>query len=247
MALQGKVVVITGASDGIGAELATLCSARGARVVLTARRQPQLEAVARTCTDALVVAADVTDRRHVEDVMTRAKARYGQVDVWVNNAGRGITQSALSLTDDDFDEMMRVNVKSALYGMQVAAAHFIERREGQIVNVSSMLSRVPFAPGRSAYSAAKHALNSLTANVRDELKALAPSVRVTLVLPGVVATQFGLNARGGGPDSRALPNAQPVREVAEVIAGSIEQPVDEVYTRPSFMGQVVDYFSKSTR
>jgi short-subunit dehydrogenase len=108
-----------------------------------------------------------------------------------------------------------------------------------------MLSRVPFAPARSAYSAAKHALNSLTANVRDELK--GTGVQVTLVLPGVVATDFGNNALGGGVDSRALPNAQPVEEVAAVILGALEQPADEVYTRAGQQQQVIGYFSQTQR
>src|SRR5690606_8919594 len=101
--------------------------------------------------------------------------------------------------------------------------------------------RVPFAGIRSAYSAAKHALNSLTANLRMELR--PQGIDVTLVLPGVVATEFGNNALHGGLDSRSLPGAQPVNEVATVIADAIEQPVAEVYTRPEYKQMVIEYFS----
>jgi len=143
----------------------------------------------------------------------------------------------------DFDEMMRVNVKSALYGMQVVLPHFKARGSGHIVNVSSMLGRVPFAPFRSAYSAAKHALNALTASLRLELRDAFPGIHVSTVSPGVVATDFGLAALGGGPDSRALAMAQPAAEVAEVIAGIIEAPRADVYTRPGMREMVVRYFA----
>jgi NAD(P)-dependent dehydrogenase (short-subunit alcohol dehydrogenase family) len=147
----------------------------------------------------------------------------------------------LELTDDDVDEMMRVNVKSALYGMQVAAAHMRPRRAGQIVNVSSLLGRVPELPVRSAYSAAKHALNSLTADLRVELK--DAGVTVTLVSPGITFTGFGLNALHGGVDSRSLPGGQTAEEVAAVIADAIETKALDVYTRREFQDRVVGYFS----
>jgi NADP-dependent 3-hydroxy acid dehydrogenase YdfG len=241
--MNERVVVITGASAGIGAALGQELGHRGARVVLVARREEALrEAAAASGPDALPVVADVTDRAQVERVLAQALARFGQVDVWVNNAGRGISRPVSQLTDDDLDDMMRVNVKSALYGMQTALGHFRERRRGHIINVSSMLGRAPFAPIRSAYSAAKHALNSLTANLRMELATEYPDIHVTCVLPGVVATDFGKNALHGGPDSRALPMAQDVGEVATVIADVIDTPRADVYTRPAMREQVLAYF-----
>jgi short-subunit dehydrogenase len=127
--------------------------------------------------------------------------------------------------------------------MQVALTHFKPRGRGHIINVSSMLSRIPYVPWRSAYTAAKHALNALTASLRLELQAEYPGIHVSTVLPGVVATEFGVRALGGGPDSRTLPGAQPVDEVAEVIAELIEHPRAEAYTRLGFRQQVVDYFA----
>lgn len=244
---MNKVIVITGASEGIGAALARTLGAAGAKVVLAARREVELRAVANECGDALPVVTDVTKRSDVQQLLERAVAHFGHVDVWVNNAGKGITRPVLELTDDDLDEMMLVNVKSALYGMQAVVPHFKARQQGHLINVSSMLSRIPFASARSAYSAAKHALNSLTANLRSDLRPEFPQLRVSLVMPGVVATGFGLNSRGGGPDSRALPNAQPVAEVAEAIKGLIERPVDELYTRPMFLQQVAEYFQSTER
>ncbi len=176
-------------------------------------------------------------RADVDRLAREAIARFGHVDVWVNNAGRGITKGVLELTDEDFDQMMTVNVKSALYGMQAIAPHLRERRSGQIVNVSSMLGRVPWAPQRSAYSAAKHALNALTENARQEL---APAgVNVCCLMPGVVHTDFGLSALHGGLDSRTMPG-QSAPEVAVIIADAIQsQRNGDVYTPPGAIDRVL--------
>jgi NADP-dependent 3-hydroxy acid dehydrogenase YdfG len=240
--MRDQVIVITGASSGIGAAVAELCGQRGARLMLVARRKAELEAVAARAGEAAFSVADVGRRADVERVLTETLARFGRVDVWINNAGRGITAATSQLTEQDFDEMMQVNVKSALYGMQVVLPHFKEHRRGHIINVSSMLGRVPMAHFRSAYSAAKHALNALTACLRIELRPEYPEIHVSTVSPGVVATEFGSKARGGGIDSRQISGAQSVGEVAEVIAGMIEKPRADVYTRAQFREMVVAYF-----
>jgi NADP-dependent 3-hydroxy acid dehydrogenase YdfG len=242
--MQNQVIVITGASAGIGAALAEMVASQGALPVLLARRQPELEQVAARCQGrALPLVADVTRRADVERAVATTLEKHGAIHVWVNNAGRGITRFVSELTDEDLDDMMLVNVKSVLYGMQAVLPHFKQRGSGQIINVSSMLGRVPFAPFRSAYSAAKHAMNSLTANLRMELRADYPNVHVCTVHPGVVATDFGLHARHGGVDSRKLPGAQTAEEVAAVIAGMIETPRADVYTRAGAQQMVVDYYA----
>ncbi|MGZ3425662.1 MAG: SDR family oxidoreductase [Polyangia bacterium] len=229
---DGKVVVITGASAGIGAALAEEIARRGGRVVLAARTADKLDALAaRIGNGALAVPTDVTRRADVERLRDQALAVAGRLDVWVNNAGRGISKPLTLLTDEDIDAMVRDNVKSALYGMQAVLPHLQARGDGTIANVSTMLSRVPFAPIRSAYSACKAALNSLTETLRMELREKFPKIRVLTVLPGVVATDFGNNAVGGGPDSRSLPGAQPVDEVARVIADALLTRNGDVYTR----------------
>jgi NAD(P)-dependent dehydrogenase (short-subunit alcohol dehydrogenase family) len=242
--MKDKVIVITGASSGIGAALAELVGAKDARPVLLARREKELRDVAsRSGREALPLVADVTRREAVDRAVEAVLSRFGRLDVWVNNAGRGISRPVSELTDEDFDEMMLVNVKSALYGMQAVLPHFREGGRGHIINVSSMLGRVPVAPFRSAYSAAKHALNALTANLRMELRAQYPGIVVSSVHPGVVATDFGRKARHGGPDSRQLPGAQPVEEVAKVIADLIESPRADVYTRPGAQQLIVGYYA----
>lgn len=242
--VKDKVIVITGASAGIGAALAEVTAAAGARLVLVARRAPALAALAfRLRGDPLTVVADVTRREQVEGAARAALERFGGIDVWVNNAGRGITRLVSELSDDDLDDMMAINVKSVLYGMQAVLPHFKQRRAGHIINVSSMLSRLPFVPMRSAYSAAKHAMNALTANLRMELRPSHPGIHVSLVHPGIVATEFGLNARHGGPDSRKLPDAQSAEEVAAVIADVIKAPRADVYTRPGAREAVAAYYA----
>ena len=242
--MSDKVVVITGASAGIGAALAEALGARGDAVVLVARREPELWAVAARCGDrALVAVADVTRREDLRRVVREALARFGRVDVWVNNAGQGITRLPSLLTDEDLDEMLRVNVKSVLYGMQEILPHFRERGSGQVVNVSSMLGRVPFAPLRSAYTGAKHFVNALTANIRTEVQAEHPDIQFTLVSPGVVRTEFGVNALHGGPDSRKLPDSQSAEEVAAVIVGAIDSRQPDVYTRAGARERVAGYYA----
>jgi len=242
---SGRIVVITGASSGIGRATARAFAGTGAGLVLCARAGERLEEVEAECAQAgarvVAVEADVSRPEDVVLLAQRAIEVFGGFDVWVNNAGRGITRSVLDLTDEDVDEMIAVNVKSALYGMQAAVAHFAERGAGHLINVSSTLGRVPIATFRSAYSAAKAALNSLTANLRMELRTRAPGVHVTLVMPGMVTTEFARNAVGGLPPSPPWTASAPAgsmrpqtaEEVAEMIAGAIHKPVPELYTNPA--------------
>ncbi len=157
--------------------------------------------------------------------------------------GQGISRTPTRLTDDDIEQVMRVNVLSALYGMQEVLPHFQERGEGHVINMSSMLGRVPHAVIRSAYNGAKHFLNALTANFRMEVQQAHPNIQFSLVSPGVVRTDFGKNAMHGGPDSHTLPNSQSAEEVAEVIAGVVESRRPDVYTRAGARDMVLAYFS----
>src|SRR5215831_14586986 len=202
---SGPVVVITGASSGIGAALARELAGRHASLVLIARREEMLREMAETLgTSVEVVPGDVTRRA-------------------------------------DVDVMVRDNTRSVLHGMQVVLPHFKARKKGVLVNVSSMLSRVPDFPVRAAYSAAKAAVNSLTESLRFELAKDFPGIRVVLVLPGVVATDFGNNALGGGMDSRAIPGAQTVGEVARIVCdGLLTGPLD-LYTRPESFRKVLGH------
>jgi len=237
------VVVVTGASAGIGAALAEQLSRQGAAVAIVGRRADALNETAARCSGTVLpIVADMTVRADVRRTVSDTVARFGHIDVWVNNVGQGITRMPSELTDEDIDDMIRVNVKSALYGMQEVLPHFKERGRGHVINVSSMLGRMPFALFRSAYNGAKHFLNALTANFREELKTSYPDIQISLVSPGVVFTEFGLRAKHGGVDSRTLPQGQTPEAVADVIAGVIRSRKPDVYTRPGARQMVLDYY-----
>jgi|SRR5438132_8894900 len=244
-----KTIVITGASSGIGAALARHLGREGQNLVLASRRAAQLNAVAHEVPSHVVtICTDVTRRADVNRLCDEALRAFGNIDVWINNAGRGITRSTLDLTDGEFDEMMSINVKSALYGMQAVVPHFIARGQGHLINISSFLGRVPIATHRSAYNAAKAALNALTANLRVDLAAKYPEIHVSLVMPGLVSTEFARNAIGSTsatappwtPSTSMKP--QSAEEVAAAIAGVIERPVAELYTNPASTAIVQRYF-----
>ncbi|WP_310572085.1 SDR family NAD(P)-dependent oxidoreductase [Gemmatimonas sp.] len=241
------VVVITGASGGIGAALARHVAPTHA-LSLVARRHAELQAVgdeltAATGSPVLTITADVTSRGEVQRIVRETLAHFGRIDAWVNNVGQGITRMPSELTDDDIDDMMRINVKSALYGMQEVLPHFMTAGRGHVVNVSSMLGRAPFALQRSAYSAAKHFLNALTANFRTEVQSTHPDIHVSLISPGVVRTDFGLNARHGGVDSRALPESQSADDVAAVIAAVLHDRRPDVYTRTGSAARIASAYA----
>jgi short-subunit dehydrogenase len=241
--MSENVVVITGASAGIGAALAELLAKQGMSLVLVARRKDALESTAARCAGrAHAIVADVAQRAEVRRVVDGAIARFGRIDVWINNVGQGISRLPSQLTDEDVDEVMRLNVKSALYGMQEVLPHFKSRDAGHVINISSLLGRVPFAVIRSAYCGAKHFLNALTATFRAEVQQTHPGIQFSLVSPGVVRTDFGVNARHGGLDSRQLPDSQSAEEVAAVIARVIESREPDVYTRKGAQDRIASYY-----
>jgi NAD(P)-dependent dehydrogenase (short-subunit alcohol dehydrogenase family) len=254
--MSDRVVVITGASGGLGASLAELLAKKGDRVVLAARRERELSDVATRCgKNALAVVADVTKRGDSVTTLARAIERFGHVDAWVNNAGQGMARAASEITDEDFDEMMLVNTKTALYGMQTVLPHFKERKRGHILNVSSTLGRLPLVWFPAMYSASKHALNALTAMFRMELRESFPEIHVSLVSPGQMATPFGANAKHVAmlPPyileriRRATPAAQsPAQsadEAAAVIADVLDRPRADAYTRPGMREEVAAYYA----
>ena len=123
-----------------------------------------------------------------------------------------------------------------------SSALTIDARQGHVINVSSFLSRDPFATYRSAYNAAKAALNALTANARVDLARTHPAIHVTLIMPGLVTTEFGRNALGGSPPIPVATEAQSPEDVAAAIASVIENPVAEMYTNPRQGAIVLKYF-----
>ena len=183
---RDKVVLVTGASSGIGRATALAFSAAGAKVALVARRRELLEEVARLATtETAVLATDVTRREDVHAAFTQARDRFGRVDVVVNNAGVLLPAPVLKLTAADLEAMLRVNLFGALFTMQEAVPIMAAQGGGSIVNVASLAGRRGVSP-LGGYSATKFALIGLTEALRLELR--DRPVHVGLVLPGVVET-----------------------------------------------------------
>jgi len=189
--IEGKVVVITGASSGLGEARARLLSADGATVVLGARRRDRIEALAETLTNAggkaLAVITDVTDRAQVKRLVDAAVRTFGRIDVMINNAGL-MPQALLELLKvDEWDRMIDVNIKGVLYGVAAALPHMKEQKSGHFINVSSVAGH-RVGPGFAVYAATKYAVRALSEGLRQEVKPY--NIRTTVISPGAVATEL---------------------------------------------------------
>ncbi len=216
-------------------------------MVLAARREKELKEVASHAgPEAVPIVVDVTRRQDVERLRDVAIEKFGYVDVWVNNAGRGSGKTVVELTEEELDEMIDVNLKSVFYGMKAIVPYFEKRGEGHLINVSSFLGRVPLATYRSAYNAAKAGANSLTANLRMDLRAKYPKVHVSLVLAGFVDTDFHKVARTPFPVKAGArvgdAVVQSAEEAAKQIASLIDHPTAELYTNPGLRDLTLHYY-----
>jgi NADP-dependent 3-hydroxy acid dehydrogenase YdfG len=241
MSANEKVVVITGASSGIGEATGLLLAERGARVILGARREDRLETIRGNIRAAGGVAEihflDVTRRDSVNDFLKFAKATYGRVDVMVNNAGIMPLSPLSQLKVDEWERMVDVNIKGVLYGIAAALPFFIQQGAGHFVNISSIAGLVVF-PGSAVYSGTKFAVRAISEGLRMEN---IPGVRSTVVCPGIVSTELA-NAI---TDEEMAKNIRQRRDafaispdaIARAVAFAIEQPddvdINEVVVRPT--------------
>ncbi len=189
--IEGKVVVITGASSGLGEATARLLSAQGASVVLGARRVERLRSLADELTGrggkAMAVATDDTDRGQVKGLVDAAVQAYGRVDVLINNAGLMPQAPLERLKVDEWDRMIDVNIKGVLYGIAAALPHMQRQKSGHIINVSSVAGH-KVGPGFTVYAATKHAVRALSEGLRQEVKPY--NIRTTVISPGAVSTEL---------------------------------------------------------
>jgi short-subunit dehydrogenase len=232
-----KVIIITGASDGIGAEMARQLARRhgaGVALVLAARNAAMLELVAADCNavgaQTLVAPTDVSVQAQCLALVAAAVARFGRIDALVNNAGRSAHALLEEVADLGwYEELMRINLWGSVWCTH-AALPYLKQSRGSIVAVSSLAGLVG-VPGRTAYSATKFAMGGFFEALRAEVK--AAGVSVTLAYPGVVATQIrhrGFNATGGalGHSSLKEDKAMPVEECAALIVAGMEARKREV-------------------
>jgi short-subunit dehydrogenase len=213
---HGKVVIITGASAGIGAATARTFAAAGAHVVLAARNEERLRSVAQTLNaPALLVPTDIADPAAVQHLVDRTVAELGGIDIVINNAGVGLAAPVAQLQANDFQHALAVDLFGPLALTQAALPHLRQRERGQLIYISSVvgLRALPYLGG---YAAVKAALDRLVEALRVELH--GSSIAVTLVRPGTTSTSFNDNRLGSGSERRRLSTGAVTPEhVARVI------------------------------
>ena len=197
--IKDKVVVITGASSGIGESTAKLLAAQGAKVVLGARRSNRIDAVIQqisaTGGKAIGFATDVTNRAEVEALIQGAVDGLGRVDVLINNAGIMPIAPIEALKVDEWDRQIDVNIKGLLYGVAAALPHMQKQKSGHIINMASVFGIKMFAPGGTVYCATKATVRALTEGLRMELH--SQNIRCTMISPSAIA-HLKLSGNGSG-------------------------------------------------
>ena len=190
--IQDKVVIITGASSGIGYATAKALAKKGAKIVAGARRLHNLqtlqEEVKSDGGEITICETDVTKKADCDNLVKQATDKYGTVDVLVNNAGLMPLSFVKSLKIDEWDRMVDVNIKGVLYCTAAVVPTMIEKKSGHIVNISSVAGRIVF-PAGSVYCATKHAVTAFSEGLRQELS-VRKNIRVTSIEPGVVQTEL---------------------------------------------------------
>lgn len=190
--LENKVVLITGASSGIGAAIARLFAREGARLALAARSVAKLRALAASLgANALAVPTDMTDRAAVRQMVQTTVERFGRLDILINNAGVGMYAPVATVSPEQLEKVVATNWLGPVYAIQSAVPHMRKQGGGQIINISSVAGKVAI-PGMGAYCATKFALNALSDSLRMELA--ADRIQVITVCPGRIATPFVHNA-----------------------------------------------------
>jgi NADP-dependent 3-hydroxy acid dehydrogenase YdfG len=240
--ISDKVVVITGASSGLGESTARLLAASGAKVVLGARRKERIDAIVKDITtrggSAFGFKTDVTRRGDVEALVRGAIDKHGRIDVIVNNSGIMPIAPMAALKVEEWDRMIDVNIKGLLYGVAAVLPIMQEQKQGHIINIASVFGIKVFAPGATVYCATKSAVRALTEGLRMELH--SQNIRCTMISPGAVATELPESSSEEATRQNLrefYKMAIPPDSIARAIAYAIEQPaeveVDEIVIRPT--------------
>ena len=240
--IKGKVVVITGASSGLGEATARLLSAAGASVVLGARRVDRIQSLADELNakggKALALATDVTNHDQVKKLVDSAVQKFGRIDVMINNAGIMPHSPLERLKIDDWDRTIDVNIKGVLYGIAAALPHMKQQKSGHIINVSSVAGH-KVTPNGAVYCATKHAVRALSEGLRVEVKPY--NIRTTIISPGAVATELPNSITepdvAAGVSKFYEETAIPADSFARAVAFAMSQPddvdINEILFRPT--------------
>jgi NADP-dependent 3-hydroxy acid dehydrogenase YdfG len=240
--IAGKVVVITGASSGLGEATARLLARQGATVVLGARRAERIKTLASELTadghKALAVATDVRDLGQVKHLVDSAVESFGRIDVMLNNAGIMPLAPLELLKTDEWNQMIDVNIKGVLNGIAAALPHMKEQKGGHFINVSSVYGH-KLGPDATVYCATKFAVRALSEGLRQEVKPY--NIRTTVISPGAVATELleHISEKTIQAETRAFVDkiAVPAETFARMVAFAINEPanvdVNEILFRPT--------------
>lgn len=232
--LTGKTAIVTGASSGIGATIAKHLANEGANVVLAARRKEKLDIIAREINSngkgkALAVVTDVANRSDIDGMVKKASEAFGDIDIYINNAGLMLDARIRNGKVDEWDQMIDVNIKGALYGINAVVPSMVARATGHIVNISSV-SGHEVTKVSSVYSATKFAVRALSMGMEKELA--HTGVRVTNISPGMVDTDLAGSHRNSSSDRKPLETD----DIARAIVYAVTQPdnvnVNEITVRP---------------
>lgn len=228
-----QVVVITGASSGIGREAALLFGKAGASVVLTARNEEALHTVAgmveQTGGRALVVPADVTDWEQIQQVAKTAVDTFGRIDTWVNNAGISVYATAEETTVEEAHQVIHTNFMGMVHGVTAALPHMKRQGEGTIINVGSVESQRAL-PLQAVYAASKHAVKGYTEALRLEQEAADSGIHITLILPAGINTPLFNHARSKlGVKPMPVPPVYTPELAAHAIVNAAQNPQRDVY------------------
>ncbi len=218
ISLKDKVVVVTGASRGIGAAIVRNFAAEGARIVLVARNDARLRKVADSLNldseRILVIQADITNRREMKKIISGARRKFGRIDIFINNAGVGMKCEITVMTEKQFNMIFDTNVKAIYFSFLELIPLFRKQGGGHIINISSGAGRIG-VPGIAAYSASKAALNTLSEAVAGEVR--NDNIKVSVLAPASVDTRFMSNmVRRSKSPSKAAQKLT-VDEVAEAV------------------------------
>ncbi len=241
--IQGKVVIITGASSGIGEAAAKELASKGAKLVLAARREDRLkklqDEIEQSGGEAVYKETDVRSHQQMEDLAAYALNEFGKIDVLVNNAGI-MPQAFLALKKvDEWDRMIDVNIKGVLYAIGAVLPSMRERKSGHIINLSSVAGHNIY-PGGTVYCGTKHAVRAISEGLRQEEAMSGTNIRVTNISPGAVTSELLETTtdpamKAGLDDFYKI--AIDADSIARAIAFAIEQPSDvginEMIIRPT--------------
>ncbi len=238
--IEGKVVVITGGSSGLGEATARYLAEKGAKIVLGARRLNKLEVIADEIKQKggaiEVLKTDVTKAEDVKALVKKAIDRFGKIDVLVNNAGIMPLAPLAALKVDEWDSMIDVNIKGVLYGIAAALPEFQKQKSGHFINLASVAG-LRVSPGGTVYSATKFAVRAISEGLRMEV---GKDIRTTILSPGLIDSELQLGSSDEATSQfiqNVYKDAIPAISIAKAVTYAIEQPddvdINELVIRPT--------------